>query len=62
MEGGNRGIEKRMEETESEIEEGKEEIRDCIKVLEKKIEELEGAGGGKLEDVDLKERKRHRRR
>lgn len=50
-----------MEKTESEMEEGKEEIRDCIKVLEKKIEELKGAGGGELEDVDLKERKRHRR-
>lgn len=35
----------------------KEEMRNCIKGLEKKVEELEGTGGGGLKGTDLKEGK-----
>lgn len=53
MERGNRKSEKGNARAINEIEE-REEMRDCIKGLERKLEELEGAGGGELEGVDVR--------
>lgn len=53
MEGGNKRSEKGNARAVNEIEE-REEMRDGIKRLERRVEELKGAGGGELEGVDVR--------